>query len=93
MLYAYSTYRFLVGGRQCQKARYPHMITSLIRHLRIFGTAHTAAPQVERTRKPHFEKALQLLASIARQVLTEMNTSLLLDAGQLTETGLRRTTG
>ena len=33
-----------------------------------------------------------MLAPIARQVLTEMNTSLLLDTGQLTETGLRRIT-
>jgi hypothetical protein len=32
-----------------------------------------------------------LLGPIARQVLTEMNSSLLLDTGQLTETGLRRT--
>src|SRR5260370_12069163 len=37
------------------------------------------------------EKAVQLLAPVARQVLTEMNTSLLLDTGKLTETGLRRT--
>ncbi len=34
---------------------------------------------------------MQLLAPVARQVLTEMNTSMLLDTGQLTETGLRRT--
>ena len=34
---------------------------------------------------------MRLLAPIARQVLTEMNTSLLLDTGQLTETGLLRT--
>jgi len=34
---------------------------------------------------------VRLLAPIARQVLTEMNTSLLLDTGQLTETGLLRT--
>ena len=34
---------------------------------------------------------MQLLAPIARQVLAEMNASLLLDTGQLTETGLRRT--
>jgi hypothetical protein len=32
-----------------------------------------------------------MLAPIARQVLTEMNMSLLLGSGQLTETGLRRT--
>jgi hypothetical protein len=59
--------------------------------LRIFGTAHTAAPQVEKDKEAHFEKAVQLLAKIARQVLTKMNTGLLLDTGQLTETGLRRT--
>jgi len=34
---------------------------------------------------------VQLLAPIARQVINEMNASLLLDTGQLTETGLRRT--
>ena len=34
---------------------------------------------------------MQLLAPVARQVLTEMYTSLLLDTGQLTESGLRRT--
>ena len=34
---------------------------------------------------------MELLAPIARQVLTEMNTSLLLNTGQITETGLRRT--
>ena len=39
----------------------------------------------------HFEKAVQLLAPIARRVLNEMNTNLLLDTGQLTELGLRRT--
>lgn len=42
-------------------------------------------------KEAHFEKAVQLLAPIARQVLTEINTSLLRDTGQLTETGLRRT--
>ena len=31
------------------------------------------------------------MAPVARNVLTEMNTSLLLDTGKLTETGLRRT--
>jgi hypothetical protein len=34
---------------------------------------------------------VQLLAPVARQVLTEVNTSLLLDTGHLTETGLRGT--
>jgi hypothetical protein len=34
---------------------------------------------------------VQLLAPIARQVLAEVNTGLLLDTGQVTETGLGRT--
>jgi len=59
--------------------------------LRIFETVPTAAPQVRKDKEAHFEKEVQLLAPIARQVLTEMNTSLLLGTGQLTETGLRRT--
>ena len=42
-------------------------------------------------KESHFEKAVQLMAPIARQVLTEMNIHLLRDTGQLTESGLRRT--
>jgi hypothetical protein len=61
--------------------------------LRIFGTVRTAVPQVERIKdkEAHFEKAVRLPAPIARQVLAQMNTSLLLDTGQLTQTGMRRT--
>jgi hypothetical protein len=51
---------------------------------------NTAGPQVERTRSP-FREGSATAGSHARQVLTEMNTSLLLDTGHLTETGLRRT--
>src|SRR5207302_4695027 len=42
-------------------------------------------------KEAHFEKAVELLAPIARQVLAEVNTGLLLDTGWLSETGLRRT--
>jgi hypothetical protein len=42
-------------------------------------------------KEAHFENAVQLLAPIARQVLAEVNTGLLLDTGQVTETGLGRT--
>jgi hypothetical protein len=55
---------------------------------RFFG--HSAQSESER-KEAHFEKAVQLLGPIARQVLTEMNSSLLLDTGQLTETGLQCT--
>jgi hypothetical protein len=58
----------------------PGYITSLIRH----GSAS------RKDEEAHFEKAVQLPAPVARQVLTEMNTSLL-ETGQLTETGLRST--
>src|SRR3984893_12084363 len=43
------------------------------------------------SKSAHFAKAVQLLGPIARQVLNEMNISLLRDTGQLTESGLRRT--
>src|SRR5438477_13116528 len=68
----------------------PAYITSLIRH---FGDLRdgTHGSASRKDKEAHFEKAVQLLAPIARQVLSEMNTSLLLDTGQLTETGLRRT--
>src|SRR5260370_30636011 len=69
----------------------PAYITSLIGHFedRRDGT-HGGAVR-RRDKEAHFEKAVQMLAPIARQVLTEMNMSLLLGSGQLTETGLRRT--
>jgi hypothetical protein len=38
-----------------------------------------------------FRKAVQLLSPVARQVLTAVSRNLLLNTGQLTETGLRRT--
>src|SRR5207248_3588766 len=69
----------------------PGYITSLIRHFAdLRGGTHGGSAN-RKDKEAHFEKAVQLLAPIARQVLTEINTSLLLDTGQLTETGLRRT--
>ena len=53
------------------------------------GTHGGSASRVDK--EAHFEKAVQLLAPIARQVLNEMNLHLLRDTGQLTESGLRRT--
>ena len=69
----------------------PAFITSLIRHFEDLrdGTHGGSASRTDK--EAHFEKAVQLLAPIARHVLTEVNTNLLLDTGQLTETGLRRT--
>src|SRR4030081_2882362 len=69
----------------------PAYITSLIRHFEHLREATPGGARSRADKEAHFEKAVQLLAPVARQVLTEMNTSLLLDTGQLTETGLRRT--
>ena len=69
----------------------PAYITSLIRHFEDLRDGTHGVSASRKDKEAHFEKAVQLLAPFARQVLTEMNTSLLLDTGQLTETGLRHT--
>ena len=69
----------------------PAYITSLIRHFGDLRDGTHGGSASRKDKEAHFEKAVQLLAPIARQVLSGMNTSLLLDSGQLTETGLRRT--
>jgi hypothetical protein len=69
----------------------PAYITSLVRHFEDLRDGTHGGSATRKDKEAHFEKAVQLLAPIARQVLNEMNTNLLLDTGQLTETGLRRT--
>src|SRR5260370_17348588 len=69
----------------------PAYITSLIRHFEDLRDGTHGGSVSRKDKEAHFEKEVQLLAPVARQVLTEMNTSLLLDTGQLTETGLRPT--
>src|SRR5712671_6106841 len=69
----------------------PAYITGLIRHFEDLRDRTHGGSSSRQDKEGHFEKEVQLLAPIARQVLTEINTSLLLDTGQLTETGLRRT--
>src|SRR5882724_5822227 len=69
----------------------PAYITSLIRHFEYLRDGTHGGSASRKDKEAHFEKEVQLLAPVARQVLTEMNTSLLLDTGQLTETGLQRT--
>ena len=69
----------------------PTHITSLIRHFEDLRDGTHGGSASRKDKEAHFERAVQLLAPVARQVLTEMNTSLLLNTGQLTETGLRRT--
>ncbi len=69
----------------------PAYITSLIRHFEDLRDGTHGGSASREGKEAHFERAVQLLAPIARQVLNEMNASLLLDTGQLIETGLRRT--
>src|SRR5258707_6568088 len=65
--------------------------SSLTRHLEDLRDGTHGGSTSRKDKEGHFEKAVQLLDPIARQVLREINSSLLLDTGQLTETGLRRT--
>jgi hypothetical protein len=69
----------------------PAYITSLIRHFEDLRDGTHGGSAIRRDKEAHFEKAVELLAPIARQVLIEINRSLLLGTGQLTETGLQRT--
>jgi hypothetical protein len=69
----------------------PAYITSLMRHFEDLRDGTHGGSASRKGKEAHFEKAVQLLAPIAREVLTEMNTTLLLNTGQRTETGLRRT--
>lgn len=68
----------------------PGYISSLVRHFEDLRDGTHGGSASRKDKEAHFEKAVQLLAPIARQVLTEVNTCLLLGTGQLTETGLRR---
>ena len=68
----------------------PAYITSLIRHFEDLREGTHGGSVSRKEKEAHFENAVRLLAPVARQVLTEMNTGLLLNSGQLTETGLRR---
>jgi hypothetical protein len=69
----------------------PPYIGSLIRHFEDLRDGTHGGSASRKDKEAHFEKEVHLLAPIARQVLTEMNMSLLLGTGQLSETGLRRT--
>src|SRR5260221_5125577 len=69
----------------------PAYITSLIRHFEDLRDGTHGGSASRKDKEAHFEQEVHLLAPVARQVLSEMNTSLLLDTGQLTETGLQRT--
>jgi hypothetical protein len=68
----------------------PAYITSLIRHFEDLRDGTHGGSSIRKDKEAHFKSEVHLLAPVARQVLTEMNTSLLLDTGQITETGIQR---
>src|SRR5258707_14984576 len=57
----------------------PAYITSLIRHFEDLRDGTHGGSSSRADKEAHFGKAVQLVAPIARQVLTEMNSKLLLD--------------
>jgi hypothetical protein len=69
----------------------PAYITSLIGHFEDLRDGTHGGSASRKDKEEHFEKEVQLLAPIARQVLMEMNTGLLLDTGQRSEERVRRT--
>src|ERR1700730_15343969 len=69
----------------------PAYITSLIRHFGDLRDGTHGGSARRKDKAAPLEKAVEPLAPVPRQVLTEVNTSLLPSTGQLTETGLRRT--
>src|SRR5258705_11848663 len=68
----------------------PGHLTSLIRHFVDLRDGTHGGALVRTDKEAKFAHAVELLAPVARQVLTEMNTYLLLDSGRLVETGLER---
>ena len=76
-------------GQAMPEDAVPAYITSLTRHFEDLRDGTHGGSASRKAKEAHFETAVELLAPVARQVLTELNTMLLLGSGQLTETGLR----
>jgi len=68
----------------------PAHITGLKRHFEDLRDGTHGGSASREDKEAHFGTAVQLLAPVARQVLTELNTLLLQGSGQITETGLLR---
>ena len=69
----------------------PAYITSLIRHFDDLRDGTHGGSTSRKDKEAHFEKEVQLLGPIARQVLNEVNMILLRDTGQITESGSTHT--
>ena len=69
----------------------PACITSLVGHFGDLRDGTHGGSASRKDKEAHFEKAVKLLSPIARQVLSEMNTFLMLNTGQLSKSALQRT--
>src|SRR5258708_26646882 len=66
----------------------PTYITSLTRHFEDLRDGTHGGSARRKDKESHFDKAVQLLPPIARQVLNQMNINLRCDTAQLIEPGL-----
>jgi hypothetical protein len=70
----------------------PTHLTSLIRHFSDLRDGVHGGAASRNDKEVRFAEEVDLLAPVARQTLSEVNTYLLLDSGAVSETGLRRST-
>ena len=68
-----SSITILRGTQAMPETATPAYITSLIRHFEDLRDGTHGGSTSRKEKEAHFEKAVQLLAPVARQVLTEMN--------------------
>jgi hypothetical protein len=68
----------------------PGHITALIRHFDDLRDRTHGGSESRQDKEAHFAQAVELLAPVARQVLDEINTHLLLDTGRVVAAGLQR---
>ena len=68
----------------------PAHVTSLIRHFSDLRDGVHGGAVSRRDKDARFADEVELLAPVARQALSEVNTYLLLDSGTVSETGLER---
>ena len=71
----------------------PANVTSLIRHFTDLRDGVHGGAMSRRDKEARFADEVELLAPVARQALSEVNTYLLLDSGTVSETGLHRDGG
>src|SRR4051794_15522625 len=65
-------------------------LTTLIRHFDDLRDDTHGGSVLRGDKEAHFERAVALVAPVARQALDEINTHLLMDSGRVAATGLQR---